>query len=416
MYIKNIYTGMSRSSSSKKSESSKKAFYDEVSSRVNGYRRTLKVLLMDSNNLPNTIDECKTDDDKATFKLITSMMNNVNCLKTFQSAITHSSITCIEGENYEVLENRGDVIAGQTFIEYLYDKFKDLKESQASDLKNLYMKSEYQTKISFRLGLDKFVMTQYSPNINKVMEDVFESTLGAIYVAAYTTCHKRGPAHELCFNLMKYILDVIMGNTVSITGIENYETKVKECFEVMGFPSVIDDAIEETSPTGKRYVCRVGIPVESMSDTALIKDIVKPDGTICIAYGKNKKYAKKNAAERAYQILMDNKLDINVIRRIHNTRTLGEDLYNRCMKKMEQLRYIDFKFFEPKDMKKFKTNSKGFYCILLGITSKGMSVPLLSTNKDRFIVRRALVEAFLRTDDLSVDYSMIELDKILDQD
>lgn len=98
-------------------------------------------------------------------------------------ALTHRSKT---KKNYERLEFLGDSILGFVIAEALYKKFPDLAEGKLSQIRAKLVKGATLAKLALSLKLDEYVILgaseQGGQKREKILEDVFEAIIGAIYL------------------------------------------------------------------------------------------------------------------------------------------------------------------------------------------------------------------------------------------
>ena len=101
-------------------------------------------------------------------------------------AYTHKSY-CYEhpmtGHHNERLEFLGDSIIGFSISEYLFKKYSNYDEGELSMLKARIVCKTTLASFSLRLGLDKKILLGRGVIVNdKILEDLFEAYIGAIYL------------------------------------------------------------------------------------------------------------------------------------------------------------------------------------------------------------------------------------------
>ena len=114
----------------------------------------------------------------------------INNIDLYRTAFTHkSALSKYNIENsFETLEFMGDSILGFIITKFLFDKYRDRHEGFLTKARTKLVRGETLAKIGSRLGIEKWIIMDdkgmrnrwnYNPN---VVEDVFESILGAMYL------------------------------------------------------------------------------------------------------------------------------------------------------------------------------------------------------------------------------------------
>ncbi|AJC49369.1 ribonuclease III [Allofrancisella guangzhouensis] len=98
-------------------------------------------------------------------------------------ALTHRSKT---KKNYERLEFLGDSILGFVIAESLYYKFPKFTEGELTQIRSKLVKGATLSKLALDYKIDEFVILggseSGSQRREKILEDVFEAVIGAIYL------------------------------------------------------------------------------------------------------------------------------------------------------------------------------------------------------------------------------------------
>ena len=111
--------------------------------------------------------------------------NDTDLLK---SALTHASGVDSRLASNERLEFLGDSILGLICCEYLYHRFPDLQEGDMTKIKSVVVSRPTCAKVSEDLKLGAFMVLGRGVAYNthtipaNILADVFEATLGAIYL------------------------------------------------------------------------------------------------------------------------------------------------------------------------------------------------------------------------------------------
>ena len=98
-------------------------------------------------------------------------------------ALTHRSKT---KKNYERLEFLGDSVLGFVIAETLYKKFPDLAEGKLTQIRSKLVKGATLAQLALDFKIDEYVILGASEQGGhkraKILEDVFEAVIGAIYL------------------------------------------------------------------------------------------------------------------------------------------------------------------------------------------------------------------------------------------
>ena len=105
-----------------------------------------------------------------------------------EKAITHRSIQNQPVGNYERLEFIGDAVIDQTVSLWLYKKFPNANEGNLTKKRSSLVNRNFLSKMGSNLNVIDFIKVDSSVNINdpkvadKILSDVYESIVGAIYL------------------------------------------------------------------------------------------------------------------------------------------------------------------------------------------------------------------------------------------
>ena len=107
----------------------------------------------------------------------------------YESVFTHKSAIRLTGRAcYERLEFIGDAVLSFVVAKYLFDRFPDEQEGFLTRIRTKLVSGEMLATLARRLGLDRFIVMNEKAMLagwqtnKRIMEDVFESLLGAIYL------------------------------------------------------------------------------------------------------------------------------------------------------------------------------------------------------------------------------------------
>ena len=112
-------------------------------------------------------------------------------LDLYQKAFTHkSALKEYEQftESFETLEFIGDSVLGFVITKFLFDQYESRQEGFLTKARTKLVRGETLAKIALKLGLEKLVIMDEKGMRNgwnnnpKILEDVFEALIGAIYM------------------------------------------------------------------------------------------------------------------------------------------------------------------------------------------------------------------------------------------
>lgn len=101
-------------------------------------------------------------------------------INIFKKALIHSSIR--NNETYERLEYLGDAIFHMIITDYLYNRYEDNDEGFLTKLRIKIEKGDSMAELSKYLKLDKYVQIHGIHINDHILEDIFESFVGAFYL------------------------------------------------------------------------------------------------------------------------------------------------------------------------------------------------------------------------------------------
>lgn len=110
---------------------------------------------------------------------LSKYLNRLN-MKIFKKSLIHSSIS--NNETYERLEYLGDAIFHMVITDYLYKRYEDNDEGFLTKLRIKIEKGESMAELSKYLKLNEYVQIQNIIINDHILEDIFESFIGAFYL------------------------------------------------------------------------------------------------------------------------------------------------------------------------------------------------------------------------------------------
>jgi len=121
--------------------------------------------------------------------LFQSLKIKAHNISLFESAFTHPSINLNEHKvpDYQRLEFVGDSVLGSIIATLSYKLRPELHEGHLTRLRSSLVDTNALSKIALQYHFDKYIkvgpsFTSNIANSPKILEDVFEATIGAIYL------------------------------------------------------------------------------------------------------------------------------------------------------------------------------------------------------------------------------------------
>lgn len=202
-------------------------------------------------------------------------------LSLYVEAFTHRSYANEHNINYSYqrLEYLGDSVLGFLTADYLYNKYPNKHEGELTVLRKRLVCSNTETAIAKQIGIQNYILlgvgAANSNGVDKILEDCFESFIGAIYLDLGLD-----PIIKLLNKtLFKFDNEAIMNSAL------DYKTLVQEAL----MKHNTRNAMYHTKQLGPN----------SFDAVLKVNGIIYGHGT-----GKNKKQAEKEAAAEAYSKLV----------------------------------------------------------------------------------------------------------------
>ena len=167
-------------------------------------------------------------------KIYINMLTDDEGMKVYSSAFT-SELVDLEN-NYQVLEQIGDLSGNKIIVSYMYAKFPQLKCSEgvkvAARLRINYGAKQCFSEIARKLGFWPFISATNELRQRKMkslLEDVFEAFLGATETILDT--RKRiGVGYAIVYDILASILDD-MDISLKYEDLYDAKTRLKELFD-----------------------------------------------------------------------------------------------------------------------------------------------------------------------------------------
>lgn len=204
-------------------------------------------------------------------------------LAIYEQAFTHPSFNGdikTKHQDYEKLEFMGDAVLGYVTADLVYRNRPEMSEGDLTKLRSVLVSTKPLAAYARKLKLDQYVKIGHSITANqvkesdKILENVFESLIGAIYLDA---------GLKVAYRLIKSVLlnDIISYDTDNLT---DYKTKLQEEIQAEHRDAVKYFTVSQTGPAHDR----------TFTVQVKYNDIVLGTGE-----GKSKKKAEEMAAKDA---------------------------------------------------------------------------------------------------------------------
>ena len=204
-------------------------------------------------------------------------------LEVYSLALTHPSYNAdanTKHQDYERLEFIGDAVIGFVCAELIFKLREGLDQGYMSKLRSYLVKTNSLANYARRIELHKYIRAGHSlpteqiAKSNKILEDVFEALVGAIYF-------DQGIKPAARF-LSRFLVDDIKNTDLSV--LTDAKTRLQEEMQAEHRDSVRYVLIREEGPAHDR----------TFEVNVMFNDIVLATGT-----GKSKKAAEEDAAQKA---------------------------------------------------------------------------------------------------------------------
>lgn len=206
-----------------------------------------------------------------------------NDLSLYEMALTHSSCnndSNSKSRDYERLEFIGDSVIGFVSADLIYKLHEEMDQGLMSKLRSYLVCSKSLAHYSREIGLVNFIKVGHSISFDqltksdKILEDVFESFMGAIYL-------------DLGFEIVYRVVKDFLYDAIEKTGIDEIvdpKTRLQEEIQAEYRDAVKYVVINESGPAHDR----------SFEVAVLFNGITLGKG-----FGKSKKQAEEAAAKDA---------------------------------------------------------------------------------------------------------------------
>lgn len=203
----------------------------------------------------------------------------------YELAFTHSSVNGMLGtthRDYERLEFLGDSIIGMVTSELCYLYHPEMEQGDLSKLKSQFIRTESEAAYGRKLGLDSYIRigSSFREGLSsipdRVVEDVFESFIGAFYL---------DQGLELTYRFVRGVYGEDIRHATIIADI-NPKNELQEAMQAENKESVTYKIISEAGPSHDRH---------------FVAAVYFEDQELGRGQGKSKKVAEVEAARDAMQ-------------------------------------------------------------------------------------------------------------------
>ena len=173
-----------------------------------------------------------------------------NDISLYQMAFTHSSCNGLPGfphEDYQRLEFLGDSFVGFVVSKLAFSLHPEMEQGDLSMLKAQMIRTESEADFARKLGLERFIkvgpsFTQSIRESNPLMEDVFESFVGALLL---------DQGEEFAYEIVSKLIENDIMNGSGKEAI-NPKSRLQEAMQAEHKESVVYRCIGQEGPSHKR--------------------------------------------------------------------------------------------------------------------------------------------------------------------
>lgn len=205
--------------------------------------------------------------------------------KLLEQALTHKSFVKNKLKSNERLEFLGDAVLELVVTEYLLNMYKNMDEGQLSKIRAACVNSKTLADISRKFSIYRYLNVGKSERKEGIMfndsilEDTFESMVGAIYIDG-----GMDEVRKFILSSLEHVVNMVVNNEIIV----DYKTYLQEMtqkyFACLPEYKIIKEEGEEHA---KVFHCEVFINSKSYG----------------VGSGKSKKESEKHAAKQAVKII-----------------------------------------------------------------------------------------------------------------
>lgn len=216
-------------------------------------------------------------------KLLDSIQIRPRDISIYELALTHSSFNAdakTKHHDYERLEYMGDAVLGFVIADLIYECHPDMDQGLMSKLRSHLVQSKSLANYARKIQLQDYVLAGHSIDqesivkSNKILEDVFEALIGAIYL---------DQGIKKAYSYIKWIFynDVKFAPLDELT---DFKTRLQEEMQSEFRDSVTYKLIKEEGPA---------------HDKIFVSEVYFNDEPLARGTGKTKKASEQDAAKNA---------------------------------------------------------------------------------------------------------------------
>lgn len=206
-----------------------------------------------------------------------------NDVSLFEHAFSHSSFVNENRGNhvdYERIEFIGDGVLDLVVADLIFKTHTNMDQGLMSKLRSSLVRKESLASYARKLGLGEAILLGHGEklnggsNLDKILEDVFESFIGAIYL---------DQGFEVVYRIIKDIFTYDIEH-FSVEEVTDYKSRLQEYVQADTRENVIYRVIKESG---------------SSQDKLFVVEVLLDGNVWGVGSGKNKKKAEQNAAKDA---------------------------------------------------------------------------------------------------------------------
>ncbi|QLE79540.1 ribonuclease III [Francisella sp. Scap27] len=222
-------------------------------------------------------------------KLYRNLSYTFKDVSILNRALTHRSKT---KKNYERLEFLGDSILGFVIAEVLYHKFPDDGEGKLSQVRSKLVRGATLAKLALELQIDEYIIfgdseRNGSHRREKILEDVVEAVIGAIYLDSNFETAKK--------IVLKWYSKSLSQEDFDIAVVKDNKSSLQEILLQQSLSLPVYDIV---SIDGKDHEQVFNVSVSCQEHDLSVT-----------AQGKSRKKAEQSAAGKMIQIIEDKVID-----------------------------------------------------------------------------------------------------------
>lgn len=206
-----------------------------------------------------------------------------NDVSLFEHAFSHSSFVNENRGNhvdYERIEFIGDGVLDLVVADLIFKTHNNMDQGLMSKLRSSLVRKESLAGYARKYGMGEAILLGHGEklnggsNLDKILEDVFESFIGAIYL---------DQGFEIVYQIIKdiFLYDVV---NFSVEEVTDYKSRLQEYVQADTRESVIYRVVKESG---------------SSQDKMFTVEVLWDGNCWGVGSGKNKKKAEQNAAKDA---------------------------------------------------------------------------------------------------------------------